>query len=609
MGAVNDLSNETALTLVKDRSKDRTLTAEVVGIHWERIFLFLDIQVHDQEGRSKHAPLEFYAVDRLLYLPLARFKVLGQDGDVYHLKLNVTNSGDNHCLPAAQYYLAVCQGEDYLAECEAGISIVSNMDAYSRNFFYRNMHCVYAVNFYVEEGDIRLPFRFCVLAAAKTNKGMVFPSNSHLHSRIHPFKDLKETWLSRRNFVRRLYRLYTKIYAKNRKNTILFMSEQSGVIASNLKAVSDRMKERGLDKEYRLLYSAREASDNGRGAKSWFDMLQKVAKSSLIFLDDHAPVFDWLPLTEDTRLIQLWHAGAGFKSSGYSRWGHEGCPAPESCHRQYDFGIAGSKQIAPFFSEVWGINDEQVLPLGMPRMDEYLDPAYQERKKKELYQKYPLCEGKKVILFAPTYRGRSKVDAFYPYELIDFDALYELCGDEYVVFFKMHPWVSGKVPIKKKHKDRFVDVGSYPNINDLFYITELLITDYSSNIFEYSLMRKPMLFFAFDKIQYAFSRGFHRPYEESAPGKVCYTFEELLDAIRNQDFAYEKVEEYVKKHFDYIDCHASDRVIDWIVLGQLPEEIQEGLRRVDEDNKRMRRLQFVPLPGDVEALGNGEEDE
>ena len=102
------------------------------------------------------------------------------------------------------------------------------------------------------------------------------------------------------------------------------------------------------------------------------------------------------------------------------------------------------------------------------------------------------------------------------------------------------------MPIPEEYQDKFLDVGTYPNINDLFYITDLLITDYSSNIFEYSLMRKPMMFFAFDKVQYSFSRGFHRDYEESAPGKICYTFDELMDAFAAQDFEYEKVEEYVR---------------------------------------------------------------
>jgi CDP-ribitol ribitolphosphotransferase len=320
-----------------------------------------------------------------------------------------------------------------------------------------------------------------------------------------------------------------------------------------------------------------------------------MAQSGTIFLDDHAPVLDWLKLDSDTCVVQLWHAGAGFKSSGYSRWGHMFCPPPQSCHRQYRYGISGSRQIAPFFSEVWGINDELVLPTGMPRMDEYLNEDYRKQKTEELYEQYPMCKGKKVILFAPTYRGNNKGDAYYPYNLLDMEELYRLCGDEYVVLFKMHPWVNVDISIEEKYQDRFASAIQYPNINDLFYITELLITDYSSNIFEYSIMRKPMLFFAFDKVQYSVSRGFHRAYEESAPGKVCYTFAEVLEAIRNQDYKYEKVEQYVEHHFDYIDTHASDRVIDWILLGQMPEEVRKDIETKEAEVKAMQRLDFKTI--------------
>ena len=376
----------------------------------------------------------------------------------------------------------------------------------------------------------------------------------------------------------------------------MFMSEQSTTISTNLKAVKDRMISRGMDKDYVIVESYRSSVTNPRmGLRSWMDTLRKMAMSDIIFLDDHAPVLDWLIVDKDTMIVQLWHAGAGFKSSGYSRWGHTGCPAPYGCHRQYKYGISGSRNISHFFSEVWGINDSQVLPTGMPRIDEFLDENYRKKKTKEIYEKFPICKNKKVILFAPTYRGTNKKNAHYPYELIDFRRLYELCGDEYVVLFKMHPWVADPVPVEEQYKDRFADASRYPNINDLFYFTELLITDYSSNIFEYSLMRKPMLFFAFDEIQYSFSRGFHRDYEESAPGKICHTFEEVLKAVEEKDFEYPKVEEYVEKHFDYIDSHACDRVIDWIILGQLPDFVKQDLEADAAVNRELETLDFKPV--------------
>ncbi len=591
-----------------NRLSEKPITATVVDIEWERIFmhLYIKVEVHDKSLNLVEQPLAFYLVDKLLYVSPARCKQMDEKDGVYHLRLNVTNSGENECIPSGCYMIEVCQEHVLLADCEMSHEVVAKVDECSRNFLYSGRRRVYSATFAVEEGAETLPFEMILQAAGRVN--MTFPQRSRMRNRIHPIKDLRDTWLGRKNIVRVIYRICCALNKSKKKNTILFMTEQSDRIASNLKAVSDRMFERGMDKEYTILCSARAASEKGQGVKSWIVLMNKLSKSGIVFLDDHAPCLDWLKLTDDTKVIQLWHAGAGFKSSGYSRWGHIGCPNPVSCHRQYSYGIAGSKNIAPFFSEVWGMNDEQVIATGMPRMDEYLDEAHKKQKVEEIYAKYPLCKGKKVILFAPTYRGRNKKDAFYPYELIDFEQLYSVCGDEYVVLFKMHPWVRKKVPIDKKYKDKFKDVADFPNINDLFYITDLLITDYSSNIFEYSLMKHPMLFFAFDKIQYSFSRGFHRPYEESAPGKVCYTFEELLEAIRTKDFEQEKVQEYVDHHFDYIDSGASDRVIDWLVLGNLPESVKDDLARVKAENDYRKSLDFTLGGKRLLAEEDGEEE-
>ena len=561
---------------------------------WERIWLHLEVKVTFAQGADKDSKLSFYLVNGL-YEAKAKLKVTAIEGDTYRLKINITNPGTGLCLPQGTYSMMICQKKRQMARAEIAESLVKEMSSASRNFLYGGRAKVYSVTFYVTEGDEGLPFIMYVLAGGRT--GISAPV-AHSKKGFHPKEELKKKY-SRINKPLKvdMYWKYRKKYRhKSKKPVVMFMSEQSTSISTNLKAVKDRMIARGMDKDYLIVESYRSSVTNPRqGLKSWMDMLKKMAMSDFIFLDDHAPVLDWLILDKDTTLIQLWHAGAGFKSSGYSRWGHIGCPAPYSCHRQYKYGISGSKNIAHFFSEVWGINDSQVLPTGMPRIDEFLDEDYRRKKTKELYEKYPMCKDKKVILFAPTYRGTNKANAHYPYELIDFRRLYELCGDEYVVLFKMHPWVASEVPIADKYKDRFADVGRYPNINDLFYITELLITDYSSNIFEYSLMKKPMLFFAFDEIQYSFSRGFHRAYEESAPGKVCHTFDEVLHAIADKDFDYPKVEEYVEKHFDYIDSHASDRVIDWIILGQLPDSIKKDLAADAAVNKELEALDFKPV--------------
>lgn len=567
------------------------VSAAVIGISWERVTVSLDVKLERKDGFGKGEPLYFYAVNGK-YKAKAYFEQQQLENGVVRLSLNITNPGDCKNLKAGAYSVVVCDGERILARCVAAPSIIPYMEDCSRSFLHNNRNKAFIVQFAITEDEEELALVLYAMEAAKTSMNLKSNREILKNALTEPLR-LIRTNIGRMRW-KFLYHRYLKKYRKKQK-TIMFMTEQGRTLGSNLQAVYDRMVERGLDAEYEMLTSARPASYEKQPWSSTRKLIREIAQCSTIFIDDHVPIFDWLELGRKTRLVQLWHAGAGFKSAGYSRWGHLGCPAPVSCHRQYSYGIAGSRNIGRIFSEVYGINDEQILPTGMPRMDEYLNPQYRRQKTKELYERYPLLKGKKVILFAPTYRGRKRADAHYPYEMIDFHRLYGFCGEEYVVLFKMHPWVAEPVPIEEGMGDKFVDANDYPNINDLFYITDILITDYSSNIFEFSLMRKPMLFFAFDKIQYSFSRGFHRDYEEAAPGKVCYDFGELMLALENEDYEYEKVGEYVQKHFDHVDSGACDRVIDWILLGGIPEDITEAIEEKRGRIRQMQRLDFSQM--------------
>ena len=135
-------------------------------------------------------------------------------------------------------------------------------------------------------------------------------------------------------------------------------------------------------------------------------------------------------------------------------------------------------------------------------------------------------------------------------------------------------------------------MNAYPNINELFYITDLLITDYSSCIYEFMLMKKPMLFFAYDHDRYAVSRGFHRDYASNVPGKICLTFDELLRAMCEEDYEYDKVERMLPQYFDHVDTGSCDRVIDWLVLGDLPEEYSSALQARRDETACARALRF-----------------
>lgn len=513
----------------------------VTGIYWERILLHFDIRT-DMPVSSA----EFFLTEEVsgcrYPLRLSDDWSGGCNG-VFSCFINVTNAGTCRCLPDGTYRITAAEDDGAPIRADA----VCKAEGTERIFPFNggkdccriliNLSPLY-IQVKTEYARRRHRFRTMLMHRAADVAYQIEYAVSHADKK------------------------------GRRKKRVLFLSGQSETPGGNLTAVRNRMKKRGLTGEnggFEILESYR---DRRSGRKSRLKALRKIASADYIFLDDHEPIFDTLILKDSTVLTQLWHGGVGFKSSGYSRWGHPGCPAPFSCHRQYTWGIVSSRAVIPIYSEIWGINDSQVLPLGLPKMDRFLNPEHRARAEEYLKELFPMIREKKVILFAPTYRGRGKQDASYPYEKIDFDLLYDTIGDDAVVLFRMHPWVRDMVPIPGRMRDRMADAGRVRDINDLFYITDLLITDYSSNICEYSLMSRPMLFYAFDEKEYSEDRGFHRDYKEYAPGKVCYSFSELMEAYKTGDYEQERALRYVQEQFDYRDSGAADRVIDRILLGK-----------------------------------------
>ena len=367
------------------------------------------------------------------------------------------------------------------------------------------------------------------------------------------------------NVINVIYQIVSHITPKNGAR-VLLMSESRCPMNGNLKALDDRIKERGLKMSYWFVRTLEDDS-NFKILWIWLRLAFITARQDYIFIDDYSTFFNNVKLNPKTTLVQVWHAGVGFKAVGYARFGKRGTPNPwRCCYRQLDYAIVGGEFLREVYAEVFGIDRERCLPYGLMRLDNYLDAKKVAVFRRDFYDKNPDWQGRKIILFAPTFRGPSQRTAYYPYEMLDWDKIYDFCGDEYLFVIKQHPFIMKPVEIAPEYAGRVIDFSGYPDINELFYVTDILITDYSSNIYEFSLHRKPMLFFAFDKEEYELMRGLHRTLDRHAPGKVCRTTEELLEAIRKGDFETERLHRFVRENFDQTEGLAADKVIDNIIL-------------------------------------------
>lgn len=129
----------------------------------------------------------------------------------------------------------------------------------------------------------------------------------------------------------------------------------------------------------------------------------------------------------------------------------------------------------------------------------------------------------------------------------------------------MHPFIKQRSQVLDSHF--FLDLSSQREINDLLFITDILITDYSSVIFEASLLNIPTIFFAYDLENYISERDFFYPYSEYTYGPVVKNEEELVKAIRHPVIDQQKLERFKEKFVASCDGHASERFVEVLLEG------------------------------------------
>lgn len=363
----------------------------------------------------------------------------------------------------------------------------------------------------------------------------------------------------------KLLNIYYKKYWKMpvKMNRVTFISGRRSELSGNEKFVYDKLKDiKEIDFQF-LMFSSAKGHYNIENIKRFFEL---YTTSRVVIVDDYFRMLNIVPKKDDVKLFQLWHACGAFKTFGFTRIGKDGGPRQwAKNHRMYDYAVVSSKNISKHYAEGFGIPDSCILPSGVPRTDIFCDSGYKEKTRAAFFKKYPQLKNKKIILFAPTFRGKGQMSAYYPTDKFNPNEICSALGDEYAIIIKLHPFCKEKYRIEEKYKDRIIDLSNADELNDLLFVTDLLITDYSSVVFEASLLDIPMLFYAFDLDEYIENRDFYYDFKEFIPGKTVFLQDELIKAVQSNDFESEKVEKFKHKFFDDIDGQSSQRVANKII--------------------------------------------
>jgi teichoic acid ribitol-phosphate primase len=295
-----------------------------------------------------------------------------------------------------------------------------------------------------------------------------------------------------------------------------------------------------------------------------------LATARLFVVDDHyAPMSEISPRPGTAR-VQVWHACGAFKRFGYSLAGKgfgsgDAARAAFPVHRNYDLCLVSAAKFAPFYAEAFGQPVERfTAALGIPRTDPFFDQARALAVTQALRERYALPPDKRVVLYAPTFRGEDATAASTPVDL-DLAGLAAAIRDDHVLLLRAHPFVAGRARLDPGLDGFVVDVSAEPELNDVMLVSDVLVTDYSSAMYEFGLLERPIAFFAPDHAAYERERGFYLDWPDDLPGPVFETTDGLAAWLRAGAFDLERVRRFKADSFDVADGGATARFLDSVV--------------------------------------------
>ena len=299
---------------------------------------------------------------------------------------------------------------------------------------------------------------------------------------------------------------------------------------------------------------------------------REAATARLIVLCDASDVVSCLPLRPETRVVQLWHGCGAFKKFGMSTaelsYGlTRGEIERHPFHENLSFVTVSSPEVVWAYAEAMNLQGREhlIAPIGVSRTDLFFDEGFIGDAIAHVWHEVPQAIDRRVVLYAPTFRG-SLTHAQAP-AMPDLEQLRSAIGENSVLLVKHHPMVRDLPPIPDSCHGFAFDVTRALPIDELMTVADVMVTDYSSVVFEYSLMGRPMAFFAYDLDEYNDWRGFYYDYDEMTPGPVVRTTDELIDYLDNLDERFDaaEVEAFRQKFMCSCDGHATERICNLIV--------------------------------------------
>ena len=270
----------------------------------------------------------------------------------------------------------------------------------------------------------------------------------------------------------------------------------------------------------------------------------------------------WLPVhvaphPKRTTVVQVWHATGALK-----RFGVDAVPPPHEpertfLHRHYDWVVASGEASREPWSRALRTPLDRVVALGAPRTDLFFDADALAAARLRMLTTYPALRARRVITFAPTFRGRGRGKR--PTAHLDAGRLRGALEPTDVLVLKSHPNLD-RTLVDVAGFDVVVDPAA--DMNDLLAATDILITDYSSSIFEYALLRRPLVLLVPDLEDYERQPGLYLDYRTGMIGTQVADTDGVIAAIRGGTFDLAPYDDFIARHLGASDGSASRRFVE-----------------------------------------------
>ncbi|MGW2020245.1 bifunctional glycosyltransferase/CDP-glycerol:glycerophosphate glycerophosphotransferase [Streptomyces sp. NPDC001927] len=338
-------------------------------------------------------------------------------------------------------------------------------------------------------------------------------------------------------------RVYHDVYSKLpiRKGLVVFESHLGKQYSDSPKAIYEEMRRQGVAFEAVWSYAGARPTGFPKDAtlvKRWsWQYLRALAQAEFWVDNQGFP----LKLTKrpGTTYIQTWH-GSALKRMGFHEPGtkKQGRAAQDSFQRsldRFDHFLIRSEHDIHTLAAAFRLKEEKLLPVGYPRNDALVAARQREsgdgtRERGALAAELGIAPEKTVLLYAPTFRA-APGGAVRKFELpFDVQEFADRFGDTHTLLIRSH--YLNNLTLPPSVRGRVIDVTNHHDITPLLELADGLITDYSSVMFDYGLLDRPMIFFTYDYEEYSTeSRGTYFDLKEKAPGPVVATEDELFSAI------------------------------------------------------------------------------